>query len=235
MEQRAFRKWYQPFLDDVCRVFARITKGTVYLVSKYPYGPEYDCSIWKRIEYPTLQENKQVTKTILVDHTNLDRQRPLWTRQQGEIGSGFKPRRKRQTTVAPCSDADSMQEGYPDVPSGQNVDLTPILGNPAGRVRVDFIQHQRIYPDVNSELDIWILDAKSEQIGALDGAIAAPGQEVVVPSQLPFAVRIIVSDSDSDPLEFRYGELSWDSNDQSRCIFDPWKSGVREGACDFEY
>lgn len=228
-------KWYQRFIDDVCRVFARITRGRVYLVSKYPYGPEFDCSVWKRIEYPALQENELVTEIILVDHTNLDRQRLLWTPQDGEIESDFEPRHKRRTTTAPCPDADSMQEGYPDVPLGTNVDPTPILENAAGWARVDIIQHQRTYPDVKSKLDVWILDAKSEQIGALDGAIAVPGQEVVVQSQLPFPVRIIVSDSDFDPLEFRYGELSWNSDDLSRCLLDPWKSGVREGSCDFEY
>lgn len=224
-------KWYQKFLDDVCRVYSDFAAGTVWLVSKYPTGPEFPCSMWNRVEYPALQQNPDVTEIILVDYTDINRQRPFWTDQLGEIRN-WNPLHKRETTVTPCPDADTMFEGYP---SGMSVDLTPILGPKAGWAMVDIVQHQRKNGDVNSELDISILNTRGEQIGVFTGAIAVPGLEVVVRSQLPFAVRIVVPDDDNKPLQFKYGELSWDSNDLSKCIFDPWKSEVREGRCSFDY
>lgn len=130
---------------------------------------------------------------------------------------------------------DGMIDRYPNVLAGPNVDLTPIMGAASGWASVEVVQHQRTYPDVSAKLDVSILDAHGEQISALDDATASPGQEVVMQSPLPFAVRITVSASDNDPLQFQYGQLSWDSSDQSRCTFDPWKSEVREGICNFDY
>lgn len=228
-------KWYQDFLDRLCAVFSDFAMGTVYLVSKYPYGPESDCSMWKRIEYPALQANPDVNEIILVDYTNINRQRPLWNIQYGEIGPNFSPLHKRESNVSPCPNADTMSDGYPNVPAGLSVDLTPILGAAAGWASVDIVQHRRYYPDVNSKLDVSILDAHREQIGVQNDAIAVPGQEVVVLSQLPYALRIIAPANDDEPLQFKYGENSWDSNDLSRCSFDAWKSDVREGICNFDY
>lgn len=228
-------KWYQDFLDRLCAVFSDFAMGTVYLVSKFPYGPEFACSMWNRIEYDALKANIDVNEIILVDYTNINRQRVFWNIIYGEIGPNVNPRHKRDTIQTPCPEADSMEDGYPSVSGGPIVDLTPILGANAGWASVDVTQYRREYPDVNSKLDVLILDARGKQIGGLDGAIAVPGQEVVVQSQLPFAVRIIAPATDEEPLQFEYGQLSWDSNDQSRCNFDPWKGGVREGICNFDY
>lgn len=228
-------KWYQDFLDRLCAIFSDFAVGTVYLVSKYPYGPETDCSMWKRIEYPALQANPDVNEIILVDYTNIDRQRPLWNIQYGEIGPNFSPLHKRESTVSPCPDADTIDDGFPNVPAGLNVDLTPILGAAAGWASVDIVQHRGYYPDVKSKLDVSILNANREQIGVQNDAIAVPGQEVVVQSKLPYALRIIVPANDDEPLQFKYGESSWDSDDLSQCTFDPWKSDIREGSCIFDY
>lgn len=228
-------KWYQDFLDRLCAVYSDLAVGTVYLVSKYPYGPETDCSMWKRIEYPALQANIDVNEIILVDYTNINRQRPIWNIQYGEMGPNFSPLHKRESTVSPCPSADTMEDDYSNVPAGPNVDLTPILGAAAGWASVEVVQHRRYDPDVNSKLDVSILNTNSEQIGVQDDAVAVPGQEVVVRSQLPFALRIIAPTSDDAPLQFKYGENSWDSNDISRCTSDPWKGDVREVYCTFDY
>lgn len=227
-------KWYQNFMDDVCKVYSDFAAGTVWLVSKYPTGPEFACSMWNRIEYPALTANPDVREIILVDYTDINRQRPFWTEQLGEIRN-WNPLHKRETTVTPCPDVDTMFDGYPNMAGGMSVDLTRILGSRAGWAQVQVVQHQRKNEDVNSKLDVYILDAHGEQIGVLDGTIAVPGLEVVVQSQLPFAVRIVVPDEDYQPLQFKYGELSWGSDDLSKCTFDPWKSEVREGTCKFDY
>lgn len=227
-------RWYQDFVDRLCAIFSDLTVGTVFLVSKFPYGPESDCSVWKRIEYPALQANIDVNEIILVDYTNINRQRPFWNIQDGEVGPNFQLLRKRETNVAPCPDKDGMSSGY-DVPATAVTDLSPIMGAAAGWASVDIVQHRRNYPDLRHMLDVSILDATGKEIRALDGVMADPGQEVVVWSPLPFALRITASASDDDPLHFTYGQLSWDSNDQSMCTFDPWKSEIREGICNFDY
>ncbi|MCJ1261767.1 hypothetical protein MMC22_001635 [Lobaria immixta] len=227
-------RWYQDFIDRLCAILCDLTVGTVYLVSKFPYGPEFPCSVWNRIEYRALQANIDVNEIILVDHTNINRQRPFWNTQHGEIGPNFQLHRKRETNVAPCPDADGISNGY-DVPATAVTDLTPIIGAAAGWASVDIMQHRSNYPDLRHMLDVSILDATGKEIRALNGVMADPGQEVVVWSPLPFALRIIASASDDDPLQFKYGQLSWDSDDQSMCTFDPWKSEIREGICNFNY
>ncbi|MCJ1470411.1 hedgehog receptor activity [Pseudocyphellaria aurata] len=228
-------KWYQDFLDRLCRIVCEFASGKVYLVSKYPYGPESKCSVWSRIEFPALTANVLVDEIILVDFTNDGRTRPFWTIQDGKIGPNFGSRHKRDTTTTPCPIEDDMYDPYPNVRGGLSVDLTPILGAAAGWAAVDFVQHRRYDPEVNSKLDVSVINARGEQIGFLDGAVAVPGQEVIVRSQLPFAVRIIVPTSDNEPLHFTYGNLAWDTDDISRCTFDPWKSDVRTGRCKFDY
>lgn len=228
-------KWYQDFLDRLCRIVCEFSWGKVFLVSKYPYGPESKCSMWSRIEFPALTANILVDEIILVDFTDDTRKRPFWTSQDGKIGPNFNARHKRETTNTPCPIDDGMDDLYSNVPGGSSIDLTPIMGAAAGWASVDFVQHRRYDPEVNSKLDVSVINARGEQIGVLDGAIAAPGQEVIVLSQLPFAVRIIVPAADDEPLHFTYGALAWDTDDKSRCDLDAWKSDVREGSCKFDY
>lgn len=220
-------EYYQDFVDRLCSIYSQFAAGTVYLISKYPYGPEFACSMWNRVEYPQLKANLLVDEIILVDYTNLERQRLFWNTEHGEIRYGFKPRGKRETTVTPCPDADSLVAGSVNVP--------PFPGAAADWGNVNFVQHQRKSLDANSQLDVSITNALGQEIGVLDGTIAIPGQEIVVLSQAPFAVRITVPASDDEPLHFKYGELTWESNDGARCTVDPWKGGVREGKCYFQY
>lgn len=63
-------EWYQNFLDRISGIYADkavAAGGTVYFVGKYD-GTVLDCSIWKRVELPTLLAGGISIK--LVDYSN---------------------------------------------------------------------------------------------------------------------------------------------------------------------
>lgn len=58
-------EWYQNFCDRFSGAFAHKAKGTVYLVTDLDAGTR-DCSVWERIEKPTLVANAAVTDIVAV-------------------------------------------------------------------------------------------------------------------------------------------------------------------------
>ena len=229
-------RWLRDFEERVSEIFSLACSGTVFLVSKFPGGPEYDCSLWSMIEWPALIRNPNVVKIILVNYLDFTQQREIWPNPDSETN----PKIKRQTNG--CHNADLLQyNGYSGMASGQNIDLTPILGDAAGWASVDVVQYQKSDPDLNPtnnfKLDITILNIHGIDIGHVMGVIAPAGQKIEVTSKLPFALGVTTQD-DSVNILFDYGRTSWDSNDDSsphKCSFDEWKGAVREGICNFNY
>lgn len=90
-------------------------------------------------------------------------------------------------------------------------------------------------------LEISILNSGNEVIGGMQVTDAPPGQDLIVWSKLPYAVRVSV---DGDQTLFfkyawdtRYG-TSWDMNDQDdehACQIGPWNNGVRGVYCLFPF
>lgn len=232
------KEWHGDFLDRLCRLFAERSSGTVFLISKWPDGPCSIRSVWARIEFPVLKGNKDVTSVLLVDYLNFSRRKVFWARSS-------QSKRDDLALLQGVNDQDSCfidipaPPNYPSIPPlGGLVDLTPVLGAAAGWARVHVVQLKASKPGIY-QLDISIINARDITIGQVMDANAPAGQEVRVVSKIPFAVRVIAPSRDEDPLGFRYGQDSWDSNDRSeghQCMFSTWKDdGTREGDCIFTY
>ncbi|KAI1505041.1 hypothetical protein F5X99DRAFT_369283 [Biscogniauxia marginata] len=50
--------------------------------------PRYDCKVWKRIEYPTLINNSNAQRIILVDYQENTKQKPIWSRSSSATKLG---------------------------------------------------------------------------------------------------------------------------------------------------
>lgn len=236
---------FREFNERNSKIFSDACSGTVWLISKFPDGPEYSCSLWSKVEWPALIANPKVVKIILVNYLDFSQQREIWPNPEGDPwpkpkGEADQKKSKRQTVD--CHNADLLQyNDYSGVASGLNVDLTPIMGNAAGWASVDVIQYHKNDPDQNPtdnfKLDITVLNAHGEDIGHQMSVIAPAGQKIQVTSKLPYAVGV-TTQTDSMDLLFDYAQTSWDSNDKSpyhECFFDEWKGASREGKCKFDY
>ncbi|MCJ1425872.1 hypothetical protein MMC29_003772 [Sticta canariensis] len=90
-------------------------------------------------------------------------------------------------------------------------------------------------------LEISILNSGNEVMGGLQVTDAPPGQDLIVWSKLPYALRVSV-DSDQT-LFFKYAwdtpyATSWDMNhqyDEHACQIGPWNTGVRGVYCLFSF
>lgn len=234
------KKWYGDFIDRSCRLFADRSIGKVFLISKYPDGPCSTRSVWYRIEFPALKANPAIESVILVNYDNFQQQEILWAR-----GSSQQSQR-RHYVRALAEDVDDTCFNNPPtstyqswLPSGEQIDLTPILGAAAGWARVHVVQRKRCSTSCIYKLDVSIINARAVTIGQVTGFDAPAGQEVRVVSKTPYVIRVITQERDEDPLVFRYGEDEWSSNDNSfkhQCRFSNWREeGTREGGCIFEY
>lgn len=234
------KNWHGDFIDRICRLFANYSIGKVYLISKFPDGPCSTRSVWYRIEFPALKANPVVESVILVNYENFQQQKTLWAR-----GSSQQSQRRHyvwalsENVEDTCFKIPYTSDYRSWLPSGEPVDLTPILGAAAGWASVSVIQRKCCFPNSIHKLDVLIINARGVTIGQVTDVDAPAGQEVRVLSKTPFAIRVITQESDGDPLIFRYGEDEWNSNDHSiehQCKFSSWgKDGSRKGDCIFTY
>ena len=81
-------EWYQDFCDRFSGVFADKAKGTVYLVTDLDAGTR-DCSVWERVEKPTLLENKAVTDIVAVSSADFNKRETIWSRTQKRDNAGL--------------------------------------------------------------------------------------------------------------------------------------------------
>lgn len=92
-------------------------------------------------------------------------------------------------------------------------------------------QYQKTEPNLNPDstyrLDITLEDDQHETVGQVLFADAPPNQDVDVDSALPLVVIPTAQNLDNDPLKFRYGGDSWDS-DTSHCSVEGYDSGTRK-------
>lgn len=84
----------------------------------------------------------------------------------------------------------------------------------------------------NYRFDIKIHDDQDELVGELDYADAPDGQGVNVDSALPDVLIITAESVDSDPVQFAYNGVSWDSS-SSQCKVGGYDSGSRNMDCGF--
>lgn len=126
-----------------------------------------------------------------------------------------------------------------------------ILGAQVSFARVSVTQYRKNDPDQNPsenyalDISITIPDSHGQTVGSLNHVSAPDGQWIKVQSSLPYALFVATQSGDDDdrPLKFRYGELGtgndlWDGSatgEPHDCKFDPWKSGIRQGTCDFQF
>lgn len=85
-------------------------------------------------------------------------------------------------------------------------------------------------------LEISISNTGNEVIGGLQATDAPPGQDLIVWSNLPYALRVSLNE---EVLSFKYAwdtpyAISWDMNDP-KCKIGPWNAGIRGVYCDFTY
>lgn len=113
-----------------------------------------------------------------------------------------------------------------------------------GWALIQVTQYAKIFPLLqisdDYKLDLWIRDpANNDQLlGSVVSADAPQDQQIQVVSLLPFALDVWTGATDDDPLHFRYGELEWDSNDNSdehKCLFEHWTTEKRQGTCNLHY
>lgn len=94
------------------------------------------------------------------------------------------------------------------LPSGDQRDLTSILGAAAGCASVSVIQHKCCSPSGIHKPDVSIINARGVTIGQVTDVYAPAGQEVRVRSKTPYAIHVITQERDEDPLIFRYGKTN---------------------------
>lgn len=91
-------EWYQDFCDRFSGVFADKAKGTVYLVTDLDAGTR-DCSVWERIEKPTLLANTAVTDIVAVSSADFSKRNTIWSRTGKRDNAGLALRAlKKQTS-----------------------------------------------------------------------------------------------------------------------------------------
>lgn len=234
------KKWHGDFIDRICRLFADRSIGKVYLISKFPDGPCSTRSVWYRIEFPALKANPAVESVILVNYENFQQQEIFWAR-----GSSQQSQRRHyvrafsEDVEDTCFNNPSTSNYKSWLPSGEQVDLTPILGAAAGWARVHVVQRKCCSPSNINKIDVSVINARGVTIGQVTDFDAPAGQEVRVVSKTPYAIRVITPGRDEDPLVFRYGEDEWNSDDHSfkhQCRFSNWiEDGTRGGDCIFAY
>lgn len=234
------KNWHGDFIDRICRLFAGYSIGKVYLISKFPDGPCSTRSVWYRIEFPTLKANPVVESVILVNYENFQQQEILWARGSSQQSQRRHYVRAFSEDVEDTCFKISYTSDYRSwLPSGEQVDLTPILGAAAGWASVSVIQRKCCSPSMIHKLDVSIINARGVTIGQVTDVDAPPGQEVRVFSKTPYAIRVITQERDEDPLVFRYGDDEWTSNDDTfehQCKFSNWREdGSRKGDCIFTY
>lgn len=234
------KNWHGDFIDRICRLFAGYSIGKVYLISKFPDGPCSTRSVWYRIEFPALKANPVVESVILVNYENFQQQETLWARGSSQQSQRRHYVRAFSEDVEDTCFKISYTSDYRSwLPSGEQVDLTPILGAAAGWASVSVIQRKCCSPSRVHKLDVSIINARGVTIGQVTDVDAPPGQEVRVFSKTPYAIRVITQERDEDPLVFRYGDDEWTSNDDTfehQCKFSKWREGgSRKGNCIFTY
>lgn len=234
------KKWHGDFIDRICRLFANRSIGKVYLISKFPDGPCSTRSVWYRIEFTALKANPAVESVILVNFENFQQQKILWAR--GSLQQSQRRHYMRafsEDVEETCFKNPSTSNYRSWLPSGEQIDLTPILGERAGWAKVHVTQRKCCSPSSIYKVDVSIINARGVTIGQVTDFDAPAGQEVRVVSKTPYAIRVITQERDEDPLLFRYGKDEWNSNDHSfkhECRFSNWKEdGTRGGDCIFTY
>lgn len=123
---------------------------------------------------------------------------------------------------------------------------------------VQVIQYEENFPMVEQtghcHVEISITtpgpDPVPDQLGGLSVTDAPPGQDLIVWSSLPYALRVSVGGglfsspfNDPQTLYFKYAwdtpyAKSWDMNDKSAehgCQIGPWNTGMRGVYCEFAY
>jgi hypothetical protein len=63
-------QWLGDFWDRCSGIFAELAPGDAYFVSEFTKDTVQDCSIWVRIERPTLEASSSVKTIALVDRSN---------------------------------------------------------------------------------------------------------------------------------------------------------------------
>lgn len=232
--------WHGDFIDRICRLFAVFSIGKVYLISKFPDGPCSTRSVWYRIEFPALKANPDVENVVLVNYENFQQQETLWARASSQqFQRRHYLRAFSEDVEDTCFNMPYTSDYRSWLPSGEQMDLTPILGAAAGWARVSVVQRNCCSPSHIHKLDVSIINARGVTIGQVTDVDAPEGQEVRVYSKTPYAIRVIIQERDEDPLIFRYGEDEWNSNDHSfkhQCKFSNLREdGSRKGDCIFTY
>ena len=119
-------EWYQNFLDRASGIYAdmAVKKGEkVYFVGQWD-GTVLDCSIWKRVEWPTLLDgNIEIT---LVDYSNFDnkKQYPDFDAIESLAGGGDGTERIKKRLTGYCFDWPGDGEDVDDP------DVDPPIGTP---------------------------------------------------------------------------------------------------------
>lgn len=78
-------RWYDDYVARLQKKFIEAASREVTLLSRYPYGPrlppgDITCDFWWRYAFPSLKENKAVTRIILVNPENYAQRRTYWRR-----------------------------------------------------------------------------------------------------------------------------------------------------------
>ena len=226
-------QWYQDFADRFSGVFAEKASGDVYVVSNWAYKIE-DCRVWTRIEYPSLQNNPDVTSVILVDYTNWANQKVIWTPLE-EFGGGIKKRSEilEKRGEGYCFDWDM----YGEDPADPDADPSLDIGYYPGSCGVHIVQYQKnegvdASTGGNSDyrFDITMVDDQGEVVGGLTAADGPTGVAIDVDSKLPYVFEVTAGAVDSDPVSFAYAGQTWTSDD-GQCSMGAYDSGARNGDC----
>lgn len=229
-------EWYQNFIDRASGIYAdmAVKKGDkVYFVGQWD-GTVLDCSIWKRVELPTLLAgNIEIT---LVDYSEFSNQKPYPGTGENDPSSGGGLRLNKRLTGY-CFDWPGTGEDANDP------DVDPPVGIPyyPGSCGVHLIQYQKNEGnpasngnDATSDYRFTILvkDANQELVGEVDYYDAPSGQAVNVDGELPLVFIATAGTVDDDPVKFAYGSQNWDSS-SAQCKVGGYDSGSRQMDCGF--
>lgn len=69
-QEKRSAQWLGDFWDRCSGIFAELASGEVYFVSEFTKDTVQDCSIWVRIERPTLEASADVKTITLVDRSD---------------------------------------------------------------------------------------------------------------------------------------------------------------------
>ncbi|KAI4129290.1 MAG: hypothetical protein LQ338_002299 [Usnochroma carphineum] len=240
-------EWYQNFLDRASGIFAdkAVERGdTVYFVGLWD-ATVLDCSIWKRIELPTLTDGGIDIK--LVDYSNLQNQKDY--PGTGDVLGPLVPRGNDHTVHGPDGAAlEKRGTGYcfdwpGDQEDANDPDADPVVGIPyyPGNCGVHLQQYQKNEgnPATNGNqatsdyrFTVFLKDANGEAVGEVAYYDAPGGQGVDVDGELPLVFIVTAGNVDDDPVSFAYGDQKWDSHSQ-QCSVGGYDSGSRQLDCGF--